>query len=121
MVMFACAAGFSWLLTGVLVRIGRQFNTIDSRGAEGHTKTLRGVPNIGGIAIWAILVLPIAGGLIMMQVAPDAVTSLIPALAPWKTQIAQSAPTATAFIVCLSVLHMMGVVTCLHSGVGCLV
>ena len=110
MVTFACAAGFSWLLTGVLVRIGRQFNTIDSRGAEGHTKTLRGVPNIGGIAIWAILVLPIAGGLIMMQVAPDAVTSLIPALAPWKTQIAQSAPTATAFIVCLSVLHMMGVI-----------
>ena len=108
LILIVSSTVFSLVLTGVLVRLGNKAGTLDSAGFEGHDKTLRAVPNIGGIAIWAMLVLPIAGGLITMQVAPDEMTNLIPALAPWKTQIAQSAPMATAFLICLTVLHVTG-------------
>lgn len=110
LMLFATSVVASLVLTGLLVRIGQNIGTLDSAGFEGHDKTLRDVPNIGGIAIWATLVLPLAAGLITIQLAPDAMTNLIPALAPWKTQIAQSAPMATVFLVCLTILHVMGLI-----------
>ncbi|MDP6693658.1 MAG: MraY family glycosyltransferase [Phycisphaerales bacterium] len=108
LLLLAASALFSLVFSGILVHLGKQIGTLDSAGVEGHDKTLRSVPNIGGIAIWAALVLPLAGGLIVMKVAPEAAISMIPALTPWKAQIAQSTPMASAFIVCLSVLHFMG-------------
>jgi len=110
LMLFAASAVVSLVVTGFLVRIGQNVGTLDSAGFEGHDKTLRAVPNIGGVAIWATLVLPLAAGLIGMQVAPDAMTKLIPALTPWKTQIAQSAPMATAFLFCLTILHVTGLI-----------
>ena len=67
MLLAASAVLSLCVLTGVLVRLGSQIGTLDSKGVEGHEKTLRHVPNIGGITIWAMIVLPLAGGLIMMQ------------------------------------------------------
>jgi len=110
LILFATSAVVSLVLTGVLVRIGRRAGTLDSTGVDGHDKKLRSVPNIGGIAIWATLVPPLAAGLIAMQLAPETMTSIIPALAPWKAQIAQSTPLATAFLICLTILHVVGLV-----------
>ncbi|MBC8203452.1 MAG: undecaprenyl/decaprenyl-phosphate alpha-N-acetylglucosaminyl 1-phosphate transferase [Planctomycetes bacterium] len=110
LILFAASAVVSLVLTGALVRIGQRAGVLDTAGFEGHDKELRSVPNIGGIAIWATLVLPLAGGLIAMQLAPDAITELIPSLAPWKAQIAESTPLATAFLVCLTTLHVVGLI-----------
>jgi len=107
-ILFAASATISLVFTRLLVRIGETTGALDSTGVEGHEKILRRVPNIGGIAIWATLVPPLAGGLIAIQLAPDAITNLIPVLAPWVEQIVQSAPMATAFLVCLTILHITG-------------
>jgi UDP-GlcNAc:undecaprenyl-phosphate GlcNAc-1-phosphate transferase len=110
LILFATSAVVSLVITGVLVRIGRKAGALDSAGVEGHDKKLRFVPNIGGIAIWATLVLPLAAGLIAMQLAPDTMASIVPAISPWKAQIIQSTPLASAFLVCLTVLHVVGLI-----------
>jgi UDP-GlcNAc:undecaprenyl-phosphate/decaprenyl-phosphate GlcNAc-1-phosphate transferase len=110
LILMATSAVVSFILTGMLVRIGRKSGALDTAGVGGHVKKLRFVPNIGGIAIWATLVLPLAAGLIVMQLAPDTITSIIPTLAPWKAQIAQSTPLATAFLFCLTFLHVVGLI-----------
>jgi UDP-GlcNAc:undecaprenyl-phosphate GlcNAc-1-phosphate transferase len=57
-------------LTALLVRIGRRAGTLDSQGTAGHAKELRAIPNIGGIAIAAATLGPLAIGLILLAVAP---------------------------------------------------
>ena len=57
-------------LTALLVRIGRRAGTLDSQGTAGHAKELRAVPNIGGIAIAAATLGPLAIGLIVLALAP---------------------------------------------------
>ncbi|HJN71440.1 MAG TPA: hypothetical protein QF528_02495, partial [Phycisphaerales bacterium] len=84
LILFAASSALSLILTGVLVKVGRKAGTLDTTGVEGHEKELRQVPNIGGVAIWATLVLPLTAGLVALQLTPDTITSLVPALAPWK-------------------------------------
>ncbi len=110
LILFAASSALSLILTGVLVKVGRKAGTLDTTGVEGHEKELRQVPNIGGVAIWATLVLPLTAGLDALQLPPDTITSLVPALAPWKEQVVQSTPLATAFLICLTVLHVVGLV-----------
>ena len=60
-------------LTAALARIGNRLGAMDSAGAEGHDKVLRPIPNIGGIAIYAAVALPMAVGrlqALMMELAP---------------------------------------------------
>ncbi|MFG0293964.1 MAG: MraY family glycosyltransferase [Phycisphaerales bacterium JB050] len=61
-------AGVSMALGIVLTRIvlsyGRSNELLDTSGAPGHEKVLRGVPNIGGIAIFAAITLPLIALLI---------------------------------------------------------
>lgn len=53
----------SAVLTGFARAIGRRRALLDSAGASGHAKALRGVPNIGGVAIFWSVVGPLAAGL----------------------------------------------------------
>ena len=77
LMLFATSVVASLVLTGLLVRIGQNIGTLDSAGFEGHDKTLRDVPNIGGIAIWSTLVLPHAAGLITIQAKFEAQASVM--------------------------------------------
>ena len=54
-------------LTAALVRLGHRLSALDSAGATGHAKTLRAVPNIGGLAIVAAFVLPLAAALLVVS------------------------------------------------------
>ena len=47
-------------LTALLVRLGRRTGALDSEGTPGHAKELRAVPNIGGIAVAAAALGPLA-------------------------------------------------------------
>ena len=62
--------------SAVLVRIGGRLGALDSGGAAGHRKVLRNVPNIGGVAIAAATILPIAAGLLLVTFASSTLIDL---------------------------------------------
>lgn len=69
---FLVAASISTLL----VRVGGRLGTLDSAGGEGHRKTLRSVPNIGGVAIAFGTLLPLAIGVALVTFASGALADI---------------------------------------------
>lgn len=118
------AAATSAALTALLVRAGRRLGALDSAGAAGHAKVLRDVPNVGGVAIAATLVVPVALGLLLLHLLPDETwLGLVPALGepaaagsgdmPGPTLLDRaraSTPDAVALLLGVLVLHVTGLV-----------
>ncbi len=98
----------SAMLTGVLVGLGSRLGALDSPGAAGHAKELRPVPNIGGIAIVAAVVVPLVIGLLTIALAPEALAARIPALEDHLARLDHSAPAAWGLVAGVLVLHAMG-------------
>lgn len=99
-------------LTALLVRLGHRAALLDSQGSTGHVKQLRRIPNIGGIAIFLGVALPLLVGLLAIQVlSADALHNLAPALSDdLLSRIRASTPTAAAMLGCMLVLHITGLV-----------
>ncbi len=105
-------------MTAFLVRIGRRLGALDTLGAKGHEKTeLRGVPNIGGVAIFAAVVAPLAAGLAALWLV-DAATwrELLPGVEPHLPRLLRgtgderaSTATGLALVLCIAALHVVGV------------
>ncbi len=107
LVGFAIAAP----LTALLVRMGHRFAALDSGGAAGHRKELRPVPNIGGVAIFWAVALPLAVGLGGFRLLSDEhLIRLLPALEPHLDRVRETTPTALALLIGMAVLHITGVV-----------
>jgi UDP-GlcNAc:undecaprenyl-phosphate/decaprenyl-phosphate GlcNAc-1-phosphate transferase len=107
------AVGFviAWPLTALLVRLGERLGALDTPGAGGHVKRLRAVPNIGGIAIFAAIALPLAAGLLALQgVDERALSRWLPAVAPHLERVRATAPTAWALLAGMAALHVLGLV-----------
>jgi UDP-GlcNAc:undecaprenyl-phosphate GlcNAc-1-phosphate transferase len=107
--LIVVALAISVPMTAALIRVGHRSGALDSAGAHGHLKTLRTVPNIGGIAIYAAIALPLAIGLIL-ALWTDLPAKLVPAIVPHLSRIRDSAPAAWAMLACATVLHVMGLV-----------
>jgi UDP-GlcNAc:undecaprenyl-phosphate GlcNAc-1-phosphate transferase len=101
----------SWPLTALLVRLGRRAALLDTPGTAGHVKQLRHVPNIGGIAMYVAIVLPMAVGLAVVWFVDDATLQrLVPALDDFLlARIRESTPTAVAMLAGMTALHITGV------------
>jgi UDP-GlcNAc:undecaprenyl-phosphate GlcNAc-1-phosphate transferase len=56
----------STVLVAWSIRAGRKAGMLDSPGSGGHVKTLRSIPNIGGIGIFVGAVGPLAAGLVLL-------------------------------------------------------
>ncbi len=99
-------------VTALLMRAGHRLGTMDAAGAAGHHKIeIRAVPNIGGIAIYFAVVLPLAIGLVALHLIDvETWRQWIPPLAEHLPRIRQSTPTAVALLVCLTVLHITGLI-----------
>ncbi|MDP7009095.1 MAG: MraY family glycosyltransferase [Phycisphaerales bacterium] len=110
LILLSLATVLSFCITGALCALGKKAGTFDSAGVSGHEKELRQVPNIGGIAIWSVLVFPLIGGLLLLKVAPEALTTVLVDLSPWTAQLTESTPLATAFVLCVTALHFMGLI-----------
>ena len=111
LVLFAPLVGLLIALpaTAILVRIGHRMNALDSAGAAGHVKVLRRVPNIGGVAIFLAVALPLALFVVAwMALGPHAVGERVPAVQPYLARMAGSAPTAVALLFTTLALHLMG-------------
>ncbi|MFK7960495.1 MAG: MraY family glycosyltransferase [Phycisphaerales bacterium] len=105
--------------TWSLIRLGSRLGTLDSAGSAGHQKTeLRPVPNIGGVAIVAAVLLPIIGGLIAFHgLGAERIMDLVPALrgpddAPrvLVDRLAASTPLAIALVGSAALLHIVGLI-----------
>lgn len=97
--------------TALLVRLGTRWKTLDSPGAEGHTKVLRGVPNIGGIAITLSVALPLLLGLIVITAGRfDLALNLEEMVEPYLKRLSTSAPFGWGFLAGLVVIHVLGLV-----------
>jgi len=96
-------------LTAVLSRLGRRLGTLDSPGAAGHDKVLRDVPNIGGVAIVAATLLPVAGGLLLLTAAPDSIVERLPALEGYRHRVEAAIGPAWGLVACTLAIHLLGV------------
>jgi UDP-GlcNAc:undecaprenyl-phosphate GlcNAc-1-phosphate transferase len=99
-------------LTATLVRLGRRANLLDSAGAAGHAKQLRRVPNIGGIAIYAGVMLPMVVGLLAFELIPaGTLRGFAPGLNDdLLARIGESTPTAIVMLACMTLLHVIGLI-----------
>jgi len=99
-------------VTAILIRAGRRIGTLDTAGAAGHAKAqLRAVPNIGGLAIYLAVCLPLAGGLLVLWlIGAETWRAWLPALADHLPRVKESTPTAVAMLVCITALHIIGLI-----------
>ncbi|MHC4217211.1 MAG: MraY family glycosyltransferase [Planctomycetota bacterium] len=97
-------------VTALARAAGRRLRAFDTGGAPGHVKTLRPIPNNGGIAIFLAIALPTIAGLIALRVLdaefwghwlPDT-----QAILARVTQ--QTTPTAVAMLVAVAALYVTG-------------
>jgi UDP-GlcNAc:undecaprenyl-phosphate/decaprenyl-phosphate GlcNAc-1-phosphate transferase len=95
-------------LTALLVHFGRRVGALDSPGAAGHVKQLRQVPNIGGIAIFTAVALPLASGIAAVHLMEELITQWLPAIEPHLDRIRETTPTALAMLGGMAVLHIVG-------------
>jgi UDP-GlcNAc:undecaprenyl-phosphate GlcNAc-1-phosphate transferase len=109
--LIVVGSAISLPLTALLLRLGHRKSLLDSAGASGHAKQLRRIPNIGGIAIYASVMLPMLLGLAAIWLIPGTLRSFAPALSDdLLARIRESTPTALAMLACMTLLHVMGLV-----------
>ena len=109
LILIPVGLAISLPLTAWLMRLGRRAELLDSPGAAGHLKSLRHVPNIGGISIYLAVALPLLAGLIMVHVIDESTwRHLVPSLAPHLPRLRESTPTALAMLGCMTLLHLVG-------------
>lgn len=100
-----------WPLTAALVRIGHRAGALDTHGGPGHVKELRPVPNIGGIAIFTSIALPMLIGLAWIGLAGDAwIGEIVPELGAHVERVRETMPTALAMLAALAALHVLGLI-----------
>src|SRR5262245_39059900 len=97
-------------VTALLVRLGHAGGLLDTQGAAGHVKKLRPIPNIGGIAIYLAVAVPLAVGLAAVWLVNEqTLRSLgLGAVIEHLPRIRETTPTAIAMLVCMTVLHVVG-------------
>jgi UDP-GlcNAc:undecaprenyl-phosphate GlcNAc-1-phosphate transferase len=113
-VLAAAAAAFasSAVLTRALVTLGARAGALDSAGAPGQEKDeLRPVPNVGGVAIAASVLVPLAALLATAAGAgAERLAEWAPALAESARRMGASGRPALAILLGALVLHVMGLV-----------
>lgn len=97
--------------TRALVAVGLRAGALDSAGAAGHAKELRPVPNIGGVAIAASVLVPLAAALALAAgLGPDRLAEWAPSLAESARRMGATVRPAAAILAGASVLHVTGLV-----------
>jgi len=107
---FLCATVLTWAVRA----LGQRAFLMDSPGAPGHAKALRRVPNIGGMAIFWTVAVPMGIGLLFAWTGSiDTVASRLPwaaALGEHSAGLRDQAPMALCVLLSAFALHLMGLV-----------
>lgn len=97
--------------TAILVRFGARIGALDSAGAKGHAKQLRAVPNIGGVAIYLAMALPLLLGLTLISSGRvDWALNLEPMIEPHLARLRESVPFGWALLAGMTIFHVLGLV-----------
>jgi len=95
-------------MTAWLVRTGHRLGTLDSAGSAGHRKAeLRAVPNIGGVAVFLAVAVPLAAGLLGIALG---IHETLAMTSPYDERLRESLPTGVALLVSIVALHVMGLI-----------
>ncbi|MBS0198147.1 MAG: undecaprenyl/decaprenyl-phosphate alpha-N-acetylglucosaminyl 1-phosphate transferase [Planctomycetes bacterium] len=90
---------------------GVRLKALDTPAIAGQIKApTRKIPNTGGIGIFVGFSLPVAVALAAVWLAPGAVTSAAPMVAPYLNGAREQTPLALALLGCLAVLHVLGLI-----------
>ncbi len=108
LILLPAAFIVSVILTGWLVRVGHGLGAMDSPGAPGHLKSVRRIPNIGGMAIAWPLIISLVVGVLLVNTCWGFLISIVPALETYESRLDQTTPTILAFALGLLVLHVTG-------------
>lgn len=106
-VSFVLSLPLSWFL----VMAGRRLGHMDAPGAEAHKAHARAVPNIGGIAVFAGIVVPLVVALLGAALLPFSMSGSW--LAPVEEHLPglrRVLPMALAVIGALASLHVLGLI-----------
>lgn len=104
----------SLVMTRALISIGTRTGAVDTPGVEGHVKAeIRPIPNIGGVAIFVGIALPMLAGLAILW--PVAGSGGAPGWLPGALHdhlpgIAERAPMALILLACVVALHVVGLI-----------
>ncbi len=98
-------------LTALCIRVGDWKRLHDSLGAAGHIKPLvRRVPNIGGVAIFLTIALPVLLGLALLLDPTHAVARAYPDIEKFVPGMKEKSGEALILLLCLFVLHIIGLI-----------
>lgn len=104
----------SVVLTRVLISVGQRAGAVDTPGVDGHVKPeMRPIPNIGGVAIFIAVTLPMLVGLATLWIAATSGgdSSWIPAaVRDHLPGVAERGPMALTLLGCLLALHVVGLI-----------
>ena len=107
----AVATVASAAMTRSLIAIGHRAGALDSAGAPGHVKELRPVPNIGGVAVAASVLVPLAAALALAAgLGGERLADWAPSLAESAARLGDTARPALAILLGALALHLTGVV-----------
>ena len=108
-VAFVLGTRMTWLVR----RAGRRARLLDSHGTKGHSKTeLRLVPNIGGIAIFWSIALPMGAAMALAWLDGNVVERFA-FLSPASIHlegVRDQTPMGVGLLACLAALHVLGLV-----------
>ena len=112
LLLIVAGLALSLPLTAALIRIGHGSGALDSQGTAGHQKELRPIPNIGGVAIYLAVALPLVVGLLVVNfIDLQTIQGIIPAFTDdLHARMKESSSTAWALVGCITALHVMGLI-----------
>jgi len=98
-------------LTALLIRIGCRSRTLDSPGVAGHEKVLRGIPNIGGIAIFTAAVVPLLLAMVVLGIlGAVGISEWFPTLGSFADRMSSQQGAWWSIIAGAIVLHVVGLI-----------
>ncbi len=110
--LIAVGFGIALPMTIIMRAVGLRFRALDSAGSKGHVKReIRAVPNTGGVAIYLAVALPMLVGIVAVLFVPtERWEQWLPRIVPHLPRVGETLPTAIAMLICLSALHLLGVI-----------
>lgn len=104
------ALALSLALTPAARALGRRRMLLDSAGVPGQEKARRAVPNVGGVAVFWSIALPVLAGLGAVWFLPGVVERLIPAAGAHLEGVREQTPMALGLLGAMLALHVMGLI-----------
>lgn len=112
LLLLACSGALSLCLTLLAERIGRRMSALDGGGVAGQIKApVRRIPNIGGVAIFWAIALPILSIIAgVWFLGESAISGRFPEVGVHLAGLRRETPLALSLLGCLGGLHVLGLI-----------